>query len=179
VAGGFALGQDHDNGRFKEARAMTATRSGNTLIDTYFEIVETDAYERFGDVITDDCTFAFMPIGHIFQGREDVMGFVNASGGSRKHDELSKVKISNWFTNGEYLCVEYEHALIIKLFNRRTKIDGYCLVFHMRDGKFDEIREYVNPSGFAMSILTTYILRVLPFAAKAKARKSKRRKQTD
>lgn len=50
-------------------------------------------------------------------------------------------------------------------------IDGYCLVFHMRDGRFDQIREYINPSGLAIGLLTTYVLRVLPLAAKIQARR--------
>ena len=147
------------------------TKTHVNLINEYFEIVKTDAYDRFGDIITDDCIFALMPTGHTFRGREDVMGFVMASGGARKHDNRSQVEITNWFTTGDYLCVEYVHHLIIKFLRHRTKIDGYCLVFHMRDGKFDEIREYINPSGIAMSILTTYILRILPFVARIKARR--------
>lgn len=102
------------------------------------------------------------------------MGFVMAAGGARKHDNKSHIEITNWFTTGDYLCVEYTHHLIVKAFRYRTKIDGYCLVFHIRDGKFDEIREYINPSGIAMGILTTYILRILPLAARLKARRRNR-----
>ncbi|GAA2758377.1 hypothetical protein GCM10009872_37370 [Actinopolymorpha rutila] len=149
------------------------TESNDSLIDRYFEIVRTDAYERFGDIITDDCAFTLMPIGHTFRGRADVMGFVMSAGGARKHDDRSDVHITNWFTTGEHLCVEYEHQLIIRLLRRRTTIDGYCLVFHIRDGRFDEIREYINPSGVAMGILTTYVLRILPLAARIRARLSR------
>ena len=139
------------------------------LIDEYFEIVESDAYDRFGEIVTDDCTFALMPIGHTFTGREDVMRFVRLAGGARRHDRRSHVRITDWFTDGEYLCVEYRHELIIKVLRYRTEIDGYCLVFHMQDGRFDQIREYINPSGMAMSLLTTYVLRILPLAARARA----------
>lgn len=118
--------------------------SNDRLIDEYFEIVKSDDYDRFGDIITDDCTFALMPIGHTFNGREDVLGFVRFAGGARKHDLQSRVRIVNWFTAGDHLCLEYEHGFIVKAFRYRTKIDGYCLVFHMREGKFDQIREYVE-----------------------------------
>ena len=154
------------------AETEVPDESNQRLVDEYFEIVESDAYDRFGEIITDDCTFAYMPIGHTFKGREDVMGFVRSSGGARRHDRRSKVRITNWFTAGEYLCVEYEHELIINVLRYRTKIDGYCLVLHMRDGRFDQIREYINPSGIAMGILTTYILRVLPLAARIRARRA-------
>lgn len=140
------------------------------LIDEYFEIIESDDYDRFGDIITNDCTFVLMPIGHTFKGRDEVMAFARSAGGARTHDRRSRVRITNWFRARDQLCVEYEHELIVKLLGYRIKIDGYCLVFHMRDGKFDQIREYINPSGIAMGVLTTYILRILPLVAKIKAR---------
>lgn len=147
------------------------TGTNDSLVDRYFEIVRSDAYERFGDIITDDCAFTLMPIGHTFKGRKDVMAFVMSAGGARRHDRLSDVHITNWFTTGEHLCVEYEHELIIRLLRHRTRIDGYCLVFHIRDGRFDEIREYINPSGIGTGILTTYILRILPLAAWIRGRR--------
>ena len=54
---------------------------------------------------------------------------------------------------------------IVRIFKRRIRIDGYCTVFHMTGGKFDMIREYINPSSVAISILTTYVLRILPLAS--------------
>jgi ketosteroid isomerase-like protein len=144
------------------------------LIDKYLDIIKTDDYAHFGDLITDDCTFSLMPIGHTWKGRDDVMGFVMAAGSARKHDEQSHVRVTNQFTAGDYFCIEYEHDLIMSFLHYRTKIDGYCLVLHIRDGKFDQIREYINPSGFLMTFLTTYILRILPLAARLKARRRKR-----
>jgi hypothetical protein len=44
-------------------------------------------------------------------------------------------------------------------------IDGYCLVFHIRDGKFDAIREYINPSNLVTSLLVVLLLRLLPVIA--------------
>lgn len=153
------------------------SKINDRLIEEYFDIVATDAYERFADIITEDCVFQFMPIGHTFKGRSAVMSFVLTSGGARKHDKKSQVTITNWFKNDEYFCVEYEHALIINALHYRTKIDGYCLVFHIRDGKFDEVREYLNPSSTVMSFMTTYILRILPYAAGIKARRQAKQQE--
>ena len=50
-------------------------------------------------------------------------------------------------------------------------IDGYCIVFHMVDGKFDAIREYINPSSIVISVLTTFVLRILPFASRMRSPK--------
>lgn len=145
--------------------------SSNPLIDAYFGMVATDDYERFSDIITDDCTFSLMPIGHTFKGKHDIMRFVTTSGGARTHDDTSMITITNWFSNGDYLCVEYDHSAIINPFKRRITIDGYCIVFHMMDGKFDAIREYINPSSIVMSLLTTFVLRILPFASRIRSPK--------
>ena len=45
--------------------------------------------------------------------------------------------------HGQYFCVEYDHTAIVKRLHYRMQIDGYCWVFHIREGKFDAIREYI------------------------------------
>jgi ketosteroid isomerase-like protein len=138
------------------------------LVQRYLAIVENDDYERFGELLTDDCTFTIMPTARTWRGRDDVMSMVMAAGSSRSHDSRSKVHITNWFTNNEYLVVEYAHAALVG--GVRLKIDGYCLLFHIRDGRFDSIREYINPSNPAISILTILLLRALPLLARRRAR---------
>jgi ketosteroid isomerase-like protein len=139
------------------------------LVAKYLEIVATDDYGQFGDLLTDDCTFSLMPIGRTFTGREDVMAFTSRAGGSRTHDERSKVTITNWFSTDDHLVVEYEHAAVAM--GVRVKIDGYCWVFHIRDGKFDVVREYVNPSSIVVSFLVNVVMRILPYAWRLKGRR--------
>ena len=78
------------------------------LIERYLATVANDDYERFGELLTDDCSFTLMPIAHTWRGRDNVMSAVMAAGRSRTHDSRSKVNITNWFTNDEYLVVEYD-----------------------------------------------------------------------
>jgi ketosteroid isomerase-like protein len=80
------------------------------------------------------------------------MSAVMAAGSRRTHDNQSKVKITNWFTNNEYLVVEYEHGALVG--GVRVRIDGYCWVFHIRDGRFDSMREYINPAARARVVLS-------------------------
>jgi ketosteroid isomerase-like protein len=148
------------NQRTSEAEMTVADDAATKLIERYLAIVEHDDYQQFGELLTDDCTFTLMPTGHTWSGRDDVMSFVMAAGTRRTHDSQSKVIITNWFTNNEYLVVEYEHGALVK--GVRLNVDGYCLVFHMRDGRFDSIREYINPSNAAISVLSTLVLRALP-----------------
>jgi len=147
------------------------TTANEKLIHAYLEIVTTDDYENFGTLLTDDCTFSLMPSGHTFRGHKNIMALVELAGGSRTHDKQSKVVIKNWFSDGHYLCVEYDHTAIVQALHYRVKIDGYCWVFHMCDGKFDELREYINPSRLSMSFVTVFVLRLLPLVARLKARR--------
>ena len=140
----------------------------NHLIERYLAIVANDDYAQFGELLTDDCSFTLMPIGHTWKGRNNVMSAVMAAGSRRTHDSRSKVNITNWFTNNEYLVVEYEHAALVR--GVRVKIDGYCWVFHIRDGRFDSMREYINPSNAGMSILLSLVLRAYPLLARRRAR---------
>jgi hypothetical protein len=100
--------------------------------------------------------------------RDNVMSAVMAAGRNRTHNSQSKVNITNWFTNDEYLVVEYEHGALVG--GVRVKIDGYCWVFHIRDGRFDSMREYINPSNPATSILLSLVLRAYPLLAQWRAR---------
>jgi uncharacterized protein (TIGR02246 family) len=138
------------------------------LIEQYLAIVADDDYERFGKLLTDDCSFTLMPIGHTWRGRDNVMSAVMTAGRSRAHDSRSRVTVTNWFTNDEYLTVEYEHGALVG--GLRVKIDGYCWIFHIRDGRFDSIREYINPSNPATSILLSLVLRTYPFLARWRTR---------
>ena len=148
---------------------MTETDSTVTnLIERYLATVADDDYERFGELLTDDCSFTLMPIGHTWTGRDNVMSAVMAAGSRRTHDSQSKVKITNWFTNNEYLVVEYEHTALVG--GVRVEIDGYCWVLHIRDGRFDSMREYINPSNPTTSILLGLVVRAYPFLTRWRAR---------
>jgi hypothetical protein len=106
---------------------MTETDGAVTnLIERYSTIVADDDYERFGELLTEDCSLTLMPIGHTWTGRDNVMSAVMAAGSRRTHDSQSKVKVTNWFASNEYLVVEYEHGALVG--GVRVNIDGYCWV---------------------------------------------------
>src|ERR1700745_1616782 len=129
---------------------MTETDGAVTnLIERYLTIVADDDYERFGELLTEDCSLTLMPIGHTWTGRDNVMSAVMAAGSRRPHGSQSKVKVTNWFANNEYLVVEYEHGALVG--GVRVNIHGYCWVFHVRDG--DSRREYIDRSGAGTSLL--------------------------
>jgi len=132
------------------------------LIEAYFRMVEEDDYAAVGSFLTDDATWTIVPIGYTWSGRHAIESMALAAGRRRRHDERSHVEIKNWFTDGEHLCVEYKHKLIVGGLRLRLTVDGYCLVLHMRDGRFDAIREYINPPNMAAGLLLYVLLPVLP-----------------
>jgi len=125
-------------------------------------MVEEDDYAAVGSILTEDATWTIVPIGYTWSGRRAIESMALAAGRKRRHDERSHVEIKNWFTDGEHLCVEYKHKLIVGGLRLRLTIDGYCFVFHMRDGRFDTVREYINPPNIAVGLIMHVLLSVLP-----------------
>jgi hypothetical protein len=94
------------------------------------------------------------------------------AGRTRRHDERSHVEITSWFTDGEHLCVEYKHRLVVRGLGIRLSADGYCLVFHMRDGRFDAIREYISPPNIAAGLMMYLLLPLLPYLSRRRLAQS-------
>jgi len=132
------------------------------LIQAYFRMVEEDDYAAVGSILADDATWTIVPIGYTWSGRRAIESMAIAAGRRRRHDERSHVEIKDWFTDGEQLCVEYKHKLIVGGLGLRLTVDGYCFVFHMRDGRFDAIREYINPPNIAGGLMMYALLPLLP-----------------
>lgn len=149
----------------------TLSPANEALIQDYLEIATvTDDMDRFSQLIADDCVWVMMPTGHAFKGFEQVSSLAKTAGGTRAHDEEYRVKILNWFTDGEHFCVEYHHGAIIK----RLRIKGtinICLVCRMREGKFARIHEYVHAHGIFFKLIVNLGLRVLPLLVKRKSSK--------
>jgi ketosteroid isomerase-like protein len=142
------------------------------LIQAYFRIVEEDDYAGVGSILTDDATWTIMPIGHTWTGRRAIESMAFAAGRTRRHDERSHVEIKNCFTDGEHVCVEYTHKLIVRGLGLRLSADGYCFVFHMRDGRFDAIREYINPPNMAAGLMMYALLPLLPYISRRRLARS-------
>ena len=142
------------------------------LIEAYFRIVEQDDYAGVGAILTDDATWTIMPIGHTWTGRRAIESMAMAAGRSRRHDARSHIEIKNRFTDGENLCVEYTHKAIVPRLGLRLTADGYCLVFHMRDGRFDAIREYINPPNIIVGLAMYVLLPLLPYLSSRRLARS-------
>jgi ketosteroid isomerase-like protein len=140
----------------------TISPANEALIQDYLTIATvTDDMGRFAQLLTDDCVWVMEPTGHAFTGAAQVAALARTAGGTRVHDDTYRVRVSNWFTDGENFCVEYQHAAIIKQLPIKGEIT-ICLVCHMRNGKFDRIHEYVHARGAAFKVIMSVGLRILP-----------------
>lgn len=142
------------------------TDKTDQLIQTYFRMIEEDDFAGIGSILTEDATWTIVPIGYTWTGRDAVESMAVAAGRTRRHDDRTQVEITNWFTDGEQLCVEYKHKLILQRLRLRVTIDGYCFIFHMRDGRFNAIREYINPTNKAVGLLIYLLLPILPYLSR-------------
>lgn len=142
------------------------TPANQQLINDFFPMVKDDDYVGVGAILTDDATWTIVPIGRTWTGRPAIESMATAAGRMRRHDQRSHVEIKHWFTDGENLSVEYKHSLIVGRRGPRLTVDGYCFVMHMRDGRFDVIREYISPPGLAAGIMMNLLLPLLPFLSR-------------
>jgi hypothetical protein len=60
----------------------------------------------------------------------------------------------------------------VEVTSARLTIDGYCLIFHMRDGRFDAIREYISPPNIAAGLLVYVLLPLLPYLSRKRLARS-------
>jgi len=141
------------------------------LIKAYFRMVEEDDYAGVGSILTEDAMWTMMPIGYTWTGRRAVESFAVTAGRMRRHDERAHIEITNWFTDGEHLCVEYTHKAIVPRLGLRLTLGGFCLVFHMRDGRFDAVREYINPPNIAARLAMRVAL-LLPYRSRRRLARS-------
>jgi hypothetical protein len=70
------------------------------LIQTFLRMIEEDDYAEVGSILTDDAMWTIVPIGYTWTGRCAIEAMAVAAGGMRRHDERSRIEITNWFTDG-------------------------------------------------------------------------------
>jgi ketosteroid isomerase-like protein len=163
----------------------TLSQANEQLIQEYLDIVahNSDNLDRTMSLMTDDCLWVMEPTGDTYCGRAEIAAFVSIAMSGRTHQGQYRIQMTNWFANDEYLCIEYTHGAVLTgvytagiKARLRQGIARYCLTFHMRDGKFDLIHEYI-----ATTTLLTYLL--MPLALKRMkrlvARKLSQTKPTD
>ncbi len=141
-------------------------QANEVLIQEYLDIVANDSenLDRTMGLMADDCVWVMEPTGDTYRGREEIEVFVGIAMSGRTHQGHYRIQVSHWFTDGEYLCIEYTHgAKLTGVYSAGIKaklkpgISRYCITFHMRDGTFDWAHEYIQGTtlltNFAMPLM--------------------------
>ncbi len=84
------------------------SQANEALIQEYLDIVANDSenLDRTMSLMADDCVWVMEPTGDTYSGREEIKAFVSTAMSGRIHENQYGIQISNWFTNGEDLCIE-------------------------------------------------------------------------
>jgi ketosteroid isomerase-like protein len=148
----------------------TLSQANEALIQEYLDIVAHDSenLERTMGLMADDCVWVIEPTGDTYRGKEEIKVFVGTAMSGRTHKDQYHIQITNWFTNGEYLCIEYTHSAILTgVYTAGIKAklkpgtSRYCITYHMRDGKFDWAHEYIQGTTFLTHLLMPLVLKRL------------------
>jgi hypothetical protein len=144
------------------------TEANQALIREYLDIVEHDSenLERTMRLFSDDILFELEPTGDVYRGKPAMQAFVDVAMSGRTHSGQYSIKITNWFTDGEQLCIEYTHGGILTgIYTGGIKarfgqgLARYCITYHMRDGKFDRMHEFIQATTFLANLAMPFMLK--------------------
>lgn len=151
---------------------MTNSSNNDAVIQRLLEIMTNgENPDQMLQYLTDDCVWVLYPGGTEYRGMREITTFIStalASAGSRRKKKKKKpgsdVVITNWFANNDFLCLEYFHSLsfggrLVRLFGGGSGIImKHCNVYHMRDGKFDQVHEYAASSVWWLNLVAQMAL---------------------
>lgn len=145
-------------------------KSNETLVKELLDIMANDSenLERTLKCLTNDCVWVMEPGGTEYHGIDEIKAMVAIAMSGRTHDSKRRIEITNWFANNENLCVEYTHgALLTGKYTAgfrgrlKTGVSRYCSTYHIRDGKFDRVHEYINATSWSLNGLMPLALAYL------------------
>ncbi len=112
-----------------------------------------------------DGQFTIVPTGTIYHGIAEIRQAGQASAAMVGDQPIQgRKQITHLFANDEWACVEYDsqatiagpiaiqNVTILPAGINRTVVVKSCVIFHFRDGRFDQGREYFDPSSMAQQL---------------------------
>jgi hypothetical protein len=160
------------------------TSSSAALLDELLDIMVNDSenLERVAALLTGDCTWVMEPGGTEYHGLEEIRAFMGiAMSGRTHHRGRYRIEIVNAFAGQEHLCIEYTHgAKLTGAFTLGLRpripagISRYCMTYHLRDGKIDQVHEYINSSSWFLSSLIPFALSYLHWLTRRKTARLRR-----
>ena len=154
--------------RKQNMETINLSKANSELIREYLDIVEHDSenLERSMRLFADDILFELEPTGDVYRGKAAMQAFVDVAMSGRTHSGQYTIQITNWFSDGEQLCIEYTHGGILTGvysagLQARFKqgVARYCITYHMRDGKFDRMHEFIQGTAFLANLAMPFMLK--------------------
>jgi len=136
--------------------------ANDALVAEMLDLIVNDSenLDRTMDLLTDDAVWVLEPGGAEYHGAREIRTFVRIAMAGRTHDQRNRIEITNWFADDENLCVEYGHGAVtpgsytagirVRLKASSTR---FCIVYHIRDGRFDRVDEYINGTSWWLNLL--------------------------
>ncbi len=160
---------------------QTLKEETKALLKELIDLMVNDSenLERTMKLLTDDCIWVIEPGVTEYHGSRELRAFVGTAMSGRKHDEQHKIEILNHFADNENICIEYTHSAVLTgemtAGMRGTLKPGaarYCMTYHIKDGKFDRVHEYINSPSVWLSFLSPIALKYLHWQTMKKLSKT-------
>jgi len=143
--------------------------SSNALVQEFVNAVAADEKEHVLRLLSEDCIWEVVPWGYTARGHREVTAFLGVASKTRTYkDTGQRIQINNWFTDGQYLCVELTNIASLSILPSVKARQRICLTLHIRGDKFDQVHEYFK-APFPISL----IIRLVPFVARMHLRNQK------
>jgi hypothetical protein len=135
----------------------------DALVAEMLDLIANDSenLERTMNLLSDDAVWVLEPGGIEYHSSQEIRIFVRIAMAGRTHNRNNRIEITSWFADDDNLCVEYGHGAVttgsytagIRV-RMKAESSRFCITYHIRDGKFDRVHEYINGTSWWLNLLT-------------------------
>jgi hypothetical protein len=143
-------------------------RIESELAQEFISAMAADDKARVLRLLSEDCEWAVVPWKYVARGHQEIEVFLGVANKTRSYtDKGETIRIDNWFTNGEHMCVELTNIASLSFLPAVKAQQPICLTLHIKDSKFDWIHEY-----FQVPFPLSLIIRMVPFITRWRMRRT-------
>jgi SnoaL-like domain len=158
-------------GRMVAARSdQTAPMNGARAAELVAALAANDKAQVLR-LLTADCTWEVVPWRYVARGQAEVRAFLGVASRTRTYRNAGqRIRIDNWFSDGEWMCVELTNIASPPGLPHLAVRQPICLTLHLTDRGADRVREY-----FQAPFLIDWLLRLVPLVTRWQLRAHRRR----
>jgi hypothetical protein len=149
-----------------EKEISIATRNGVDLAKEFVVAMTSNDKAYVLRLLSAECEWTVVPWKYTARGHVEIEAFLGIANKTRSYnDKGEKIRIDNWFTNGEHMCVELTNIASLSFLPAIKARQPICLTLHIKDGMFDWVHEY-----FQIPFPLSLIIRMVPFITRWRMR---------